>query len=929
MTGMFPSTEFATIRPRTSLDGAWGFSYDPDDVGEAEGWFARERLPEEIILPGCSQARRYASARGNVRVTDVPIPEHSSTIMLKYGCLHPSWYLRRFTVPAEWAGQRIHLHLGGIKPAAECWLNGEKLGGTLTSRSPVRCDLTSFTRFGEDNTLAIRIHWPKLRLDGVFDVWHAWSGLYRSAWVEAVPAVHLADIHVIPTISSPAARVEVAVRGTGEHLRVVCEIGGQGETYTGEAVLRGGEASVTVPMPGAKRWSIDAPNLYRAAVRLCNGAMLLDEGTVRFGLREVKVKGRQILLNGTPIFLRGGCNDHVYPYTVCPPADTEFYRDVIRKAKAYGFNYTKSACEVFTREFLDAADELGYLVCQEMPFGILGELRAIREDPPAELTDLWQREIRNIVAFDRNHPSVIAYSMTSEQPLNLENPAPFTWFSRNLPILAREANPAALIIDVTAGFHFSVVTRHGRRDTDLLEDSLGTREFTLTPLHGPLEIPDTVTKPFLLHEWNWISALPDPALIARYRDLPLDPVQVPEMVEAARANGLLDALPVMVDRSRRLKHALRKDAYELAFEHPKVAGFHGWLIHDIPYCPEGVFTEFWEEPTDLPAEEFRTYNGDTVLTLDDADRRSFIAGPLPFGVRVAHFGEQPLEVPVLCWHLKRQQEVLVKGERQLARIACGRRVNAGRLGIRLPAGSPAVLELVCELWDGGRKVCRNHWPLWRFSAKGGRFPCVSASLPLPAGFQLGGKPDDPLVPRVGARVFVTHRLVDGEGRVIDNLLRFMREGGRVLLVSSGALREAESCLYRTVPYNMGTHGNMGTVIRSHPALGDFPHDGWCNLPFIPLIEGAYPMRLDPFRPARIDPIIRSNGHLVTMEDKGYLFEAGFGEGLLLACSLNLLPAAHTDPAARHLLRCLLSYLADGAPAPEVMITEEQLRAAMR
>lgn len=778
MTGIVPSPEFETARPRVVLDGAWAFSYDPDEIGVQQQWFIeRAVLPEEMTVPGCSQVRQYDSAGGNVRVTDVAIPEHSSTIMLKYGCLHPSWYQRRFTVPAEWAGQHVFLHVGGVKPAAEFWLNGEKLGETVTSRSPVRCELTPHLRFGEENVLVARVHWPKYRLDGVWDVWHAWSGFYRSLWVEAVPAVHLADIHVIPSINPAAARLEIAINGAREGLRVVCEISGQGETYAGEAAVRGGGVSLAVPMPGAKLWSVNDPNLYHAAVKLYQGDTLLDEGAVRFGLREIAVKGRRVLLNGTPVFLRGGCDDHIYPETVCPPADVNVYRERIRKAKQYGFNYTKSACEVFTREYLEAADELGYLVCQEMPFGVLGELREIRNDPPPALSDLWQRELANIVAFDRNHPAVVAYSMASEQPVNWENPAPFTWFSRKLPALARRLNPAALIFDVTAAFHYSVDTRHGRRDTDLLEDSLGTREFTLTPLHGPLEIPDTVKQPFLLHEWNWVAALPDPELIERYRHLPLEPVQVPEMVEAAQKNGVLDALPEMVERSHRLKHVLRKDAYELAFEHPKVAGFHGWLIHDIAYCPEGVFNEFWEEPAGLSAEEFRTYNDDTVLTLDDDDRRSFIPGAMPLGVRIAHFGERPLGAPVLRWRLMQQDEILAEGERALKPIACGTRANAGRLALKMPAGPPAAVELVCELWDGVRKVCWNHWPLWRFSAEGGRFPGVSSTQPLPAGFHLGNKPDDPLVPPLGARVFVTHRLVDGGGFVIDNLLRFIREGG--------------------------------------------------------------------------------------------------------------------------------------------------------
>jgi beta-galactosidase/beta-glucuronidase len=442
---IWPTAEFGTTRPRLPLDGTWEFSYDPGDLGRRRRWFDPERhLPERITIPGCSQARRYASARGHVRDTDVAIPELSNTIMLRHGCLHPSWYRRSFVVPAGWKGRAVHLHVGGVKPAAEFWLNGAQLGSTLTSRSPVRVDLTRWVEFGHRNTLTVRIGWPGLRLDGVLDVWHAWSGLYRSAWVEAVPAAWLAAIHVRTSIRPAAADVAVRVcpgggAGLPAGLKAVCELsplgGGAGYAAGGAVSVRRGEGRATVhlPMPGAALWSPKTPNLYRVTVRLFAGGTLLDAGTVRFGLRELAVRGLHVLLNGTPVFLRGGCDDRVYPLTVCPPADPAFYRDQIRKARAFGFNYAKSCVDVFTREYLDAADELGYLVCQEMPFGVQGKLRALREHPTPEAAALWRRELENIVTADRNHPSVVLYSMASELPVQGDDPLPFRLFCREFP----------------------------------------------------------------------------------------------------------------------------------------------------------------------------------------------------------------------------------------------------------------------------------------------------------------------------------------------------------------------------------------------------------------------------------------------------------------------------------------------------------------
>ena len=162
-------------------------------------------------------------------------------------------------------------------------------------------------------------------------------------------------------------------------------------------------------------------------------------------------------------------------------------------------------------------------------------------------------------------------------------------------------------------------------------------------------------------------------------------------------------------------------------------------------------------------------------------------------------------------------------------------------------------------------------------------------------------------------------------RLEDSLIGFLATGGRVLLLSRGALPERPSCHYRTVPFNCGRTGNMGTVVRPHPALGDFPHEGWCDLCFVPMIEGALPMDLAAFCPPRIDPIIRSLGHQLTMDDKAYLFEVRVGRGRLLACSLNIAAAYPSCAAARHLLTQLLRYLAAPPKAPAPTLAPRQLR----
>jgi hypothetical protein len=176
-------------------------------------------------------------------------------------------------------------------------------------------------------------------------------------------------------------------------------------------------------------------------------------------------------------------------------------------------------------------------------------------------------------------------------------------------------------------------------------------------------------------------------------------------------------------------------------------------------------------------------------------------------------------------------------------------------------------------------------------------------------------------------LLVTDRLDEPE-------LEAMDRGTRVVLLSQGALREyrrdgdrewSNTQTYRTIEYLQGSHGNMGTVVHDHPALGKYPHEGWCDLNFVHLISGAYPIDLKPLGAGRIAPIIRSVDHYKTMADKAYLFEVTVGQGALLATSLRIAQTYETNPATRYLLRSLLLYAASGKFQPKATVTRDQLR----
>ncbi len=960
-----PSLELKTSRKMISLDGQWDFSYDPRHVGESEKWFdPAARLPETTTVPGCDKAQYHPSSGMSLEEHEEFHQNHRNTELtelglmtdLKYPTLAPAWQRRQFQIPPDWRGEELWLHLGGVMPAADVWFNGIKIGGTVTSRCPVRCNVTGLARFERENTLAVKTYWPDgPRLDGTYE-WIGFTGLYRSVRVEAVPQFHIRSLHVVGKIHPPQATVRFILTGAaGEKDRFLASLRIRGlndqNQYAGALKLKPGqqhpeEYSVELEMPEASLWSPDQPNLYEAEVSLSTDGRLIDTAAVRFGLREVRCEGLRVLLNGKPVYLRGGCDVSNYPETIAPPAFKDFYVKRFQQAEKYGFNYTKNACEVYTQEFLDAADEAGFLVCQEMPFGVMGEYRKrVRYTMPKEFEVLYRSELENIVRSDRNHPSVIIYSMTSEFP-GLGTPVQeltqnaFDFYCREMPALAKRLNPTALAIDTTGTSYDTSWSGHfpqGARNTDLIEDyphDLRTQEPFL-PLRGNFAELD---RPFLLHEYNCWTSLPEPDLKPRYQKIPGKLNGVPEMEQAAARNGMTEQLPLFVRNSRKLKYLLMKSGLEVARRNPKISGYHMFLINGYSWCQEGVFNEFYEEPKDLSAQEFRTFNNETVLLLDDGARRCFECGQLaPLGIEVSHFGKDRLAEPALSWQLVQGRTIQVQGRVKLYPIEAGALSKSYNLDVRMPSGSnPSQLDLQVTLLDGSREVSNNHWTLWAVPAPSQGewvdriatdFLFLKSSYPHMRSLNNASLTDQPAI---------------ATGQITEAVLSYLDRGGHVLLLSDGVLKDyrpgveyrpgeklpsanpVNYGLFRSPAYNRGTHGNMGTVIADHPALGKLPHEGWCDAYFFHLIAGAYPLLLGDLHPPRLEPIIRSIGHQTTMVDKAYLYEIGVGRGKLLATSLRLSATHNTCPESRYLMECLLSYVASEQFEPSVAISKEKL-----
>ncbi len=334
------------------------------------------------------------------------------------------WYRKRFSAAAVPADGQVEVVFDGIYMNSDVWLNGTLLGNHPYGYTAFAYDLTPHLRRAGENVLAVRV-----RNEGRNSRWYSGSGIYRHVWLNATGSVRvpLWGLFVTtPEVSKASAAVNVAVRieNRAQSARDVTvrirlfdsKNASAGARDVGQSLAAGGSASVeqafTVAAP--QLWSADTPHLYRAEVELLVGGRATDVAATAFGIRRVEVDAeRGLRVNGESVKLKGGCLHHDNGLLGACAIDRAEERRV-ELMKAHGFNAIRTAHNPPSSAFLDACDRLGMLVMDEA-FDCW-ERQKNAQDYHLYFADWWQRDVSAMVLRDRNHPSVIMWSIGNEIP---------------------------------------------------------------------------------------------------------------------------------------------------------------------------------------------------------------------------------------------------------------------------------------------------------------------------------------------------------------------------------------------------------------------------------------------------------------------------------------------------------------------------------
>ncbi|UOQ67995.1 hypothetical protein MUN86_09130 [Hymenobacter volaticus] len=451
----FPSEKEALLGDRTktsrllSLNGNWEFSF-ASKPADAPKDFYKNRVSgwKQLTVPANWEMNGYdlpiyKSAKYPFRPVAPPfVPQDYNGV---------GSYQRTFTVPAGWQNQNVTLHFGGVSSAFKVWVNGKFLGYGEDSCLPSEFNVTPYLQAGE-NTVSVQVmRWS----DGSYledqDHWRL-SGIYREVLLLAEPKFRIADFHWQAKLDKRYKDAVLSIRPRLENLTGNNDLSGyqlKAQLYdkAGAAVLtqplqRTAESIINEPYPrldNAKfgllettirnplKWSDEAPNLYTLVLTLTDQAgNVLEAKSCKVGFRSIEFSkdNGKLLLNGKQTYLYG-VNRHDHHPTKGMAVTRDDIRQDVQTLKQFNFNCIRTSHYPNDPYFYDLCDEYGILVIDEANLETHGLGSKLSNDPA--WTTAYQERSMRMALRDKNHPSIIFWSLGNESGRGPNHAAMAAW----------------------------------------------------------------------------------------------------------------------------------------------------------------------------------------------------------------------------------------------------------------------------------------------------------------------------------------------------------------------------------------------------------------------------------------------------------------------------------------------------------------------
>ena len=771
-------------------------------------------------------------------------------------------YSRTVYIPREWRGRHITLFLERPHIETTVFVNGREVGHQMSLSVPHEYDLTDILRPGKENEVSIRVY------NGIENVCvgqdsHSVTDQTQGNW------------------NGIAGRMELRTTPYIYRKRVETNLA----TQTAHITLN--DQTFDVHVPNALPWSETSPQLYTATV-IYQGQPV----RVTFGFREVAINGRDILLNGQRIHLRGTVENCCFPETGFPPTDTASWERIIQKCKDFGLNHIRFHSYCPPEAAFVAADRLGFYL---QPEGPSWPNHGVKLGNGMPIDQYLADECRAILDRYGSHPSFIMLAAGNEPAGNWVR-----WgeqFVREMK--AHDPSRIYTVASVGGGWEWDYGSEYhvkgGARglewnrqqptSDDNFEEAIRLpRNFKPSP-----SLPEN-NAPIISHEQGQWCAFPDFKEIPQYTGV-YKAANFEIFRDLLAANGLASQAEKFLQASGRLQVLAYKYEIERHLRTPHYAGFQLLSLND--YSGQGTalvgpLNVHWLEKGYCSAADWREFCSDLV--------------PLAHFPRFTFLTTDTIRIPVSLYNPQNQnvslRYTIISPEAILQEGAC----KVGETIDFIPAGLTHASRLTLVITADNQH--RNHWDFWVYpSNRIETPPSTAASHPSS---------------------YVTSSL--------DSALTALSAGQDVLLLAGGQIKYGNDVIHRFLPvfwntswFKMKPPHTTGAYIQSdHPIFCDFPTDDWQDLQWWELTNRAQCINLAEF-PSDYQPIVQPIDTWHLSRKLGMLLEANILGGRLILTTFDLSHDLEQRIVARQLLGSILQYMQSEHFHPTLTLSPDTLR----
>jgi beta-galactosidase len=413
----------------TSLDGDWDFrlATDPDaalhELSAARGWRTVE-VPGLWTMQGF-ESPQYTNVVMPFRERPPHVPDANPTGI----------YRRSFTVPRAWRRRRVVLHFGGVEGALHVIVNGQPVGIAKDARTPAEFDITRLLRRDEPNELlAVVARWSDASfVEDQDQWWHA--GIARGVRLYATPPTHVADVFACADLDDEYRHgllsIAVDLRGTvGDSILAAQLLDPEGRTILDAPFdLAGERAKLDLHVRRPQRWSAEEPALYTLVLSL-KGGFGQERLACGVGFRRVEIRDGLLRVNGKPMLIRG-VNRHDHDDVHGRVISRELMDTDLRLMKQFNVNAVRTSHYPNDPHWLDLCDRHGLYVIDEANVESHAYYDEVCRD--ARYANAFLERVRDMVERDKNHPSVILWSLGNESGYGPNHDAAAGWLRARDP----------------------------------------------------------------------------------------------------------------------------------------------------------------------------------------------------------------------------------------------------------------------------------------------------------------------------------------------------------------------------------------------------------------------------------------------------------------------------------------------------------------